>query len=127
MSYINLRPHHFLCIQGYKGYGYSKEFEVNMEKVINSLKQGASVKITLGSDDICEHCLNPNNNMCSQAYAEKLDSTVMNIIGLQEGEVVDFQEKTNLLKKIMNPQAHQRICEKCVWMKKGLCTDTFEK
>ncbi|OGI23661.1 MAG: hypothetical protein A2287_06865 [Candidatus Melainabacteria bacterium RIFOXYA12_FULL_32_12] len=127
MSYINLRPHHFLCIPGYKGYGYSKKFEVNMEKVIKSLTQGVNVKITLGNDDICEHCLSPNSSLCSQAYTEKLDSTVMGILGLKEGEVVDFQEKIDVLKKIMTPLAHQKICKQCVWMKKGLCADTFKK
>lgn len=126
MKYINLRPHHFLCIPGYKGYGYSREFEVNMEKVIKSLNQGVNAKVTLENDDICKFCLNPQNNVCSNHFTQNIDLKVMNILGLKEGEFVDFQEKLDVLKTVLTPKIHKEICGECIWMKKGFCSDTFE-
>lgn len=125
MDYIILRPHHFLCIPGYRGHGYSREFEANMEKVIKKLRQGKKVKITLGQDDICSHCLKPANNLCSYSYTAELDSKVMSLLKVQEGEIVDFKEKSGKLKEIMTPSIHMQVCQKCIWMKKGFCSDTF--
>ena len=35
---IKIRPHHLLCMRAYIGNGYSEEFKIEMEKVINMLK-----------------------------------------------------------------------------------------
>ena len=125
MEYINLRPHHLLCIPGYKGHGYSKEFEANMEKVVNSLNQGTKVKITVGNDDICRSCLNPSSNICHSNFVNKLDSSVMNLLGLSEGDMVDYKETIQGLRAKIDADYHRQICSECIWMKKGLCTDTF--
>lgn len=126
VKYINLRPHHFLCIPGYKGYGYSREFKVNMEKVIDELNAGIKAKITLKDDDICKSCTNPKNNICSTSFVEKLDRTVMGILNIKEGELIDFSEKMDLLKTKVDSKSHKQICAECIWMRKGLCENTFK-
>ncbi len=98
-----------------------------MKNVIESLNLGIKAKITLESDDICKFCTNPKNNICSNSFVGELDKTMMNILGLKEGELIDFSEKMQTLKIKIDAQFHQKICAECIWMKKGLCTDTFAK
>ena len=41
---IKIRPHHLLCMRAYIGNGYSEEFKIEMEKVINSMPTGEKIK-----------------------------------------------------------------------------------
>ena len=51
---INIRPHHLLCMRAYIGNGYSEEFKIEMEKVINSVPsdQKVKAKIVLEINDL---------------------------------------------------------------------------
>ena len=54
-----------LCLQGFQGYGYSKDFVLNMTR-INKLRKTNDCTITLTNDpdDICSACPNLKNNLC---------------------------------------------------------------
>lgn len=52
---IHLRGHHLLCILNWKGYGYTPEFTVNYDALIERLtNENAPIRIIKGPDDICK-------------------------------------------------------------------------
>ena len=44
---LNIRAHHFLCMQGFQGYGYSETFVMNMTKIIKAIKENTECHIKL--------------------------------------------------------------------------------
>ena len=63
---ITLRGHHLLCLQGYQGYGYSEDFKKNIENILYKLEnKNTIVSITNSKDELCKHCPNLKNNLCT--------------------------------------------------------------
>ena len=83
---IKLRGHHLLCLQGFQGYGYSKDFVLNMTR-INDLRKSNDCTVTLTNDpdDICSSCPNLKNDLCEN---EKHDE----IIAKMDDEVLSQLE-----------------------------------
>ncbi|MDF2503348.1 MAG: hypothetical protein K0R06_839, partial [Clostridium sp.] len=44
---LNIRAHHFLCMQGFQGYGYSDDFVAHMSKIVNYIRKNLDCKINL--------------------------------------------------------------------------------
>lgn len=97
-----------------------------MSNIIESLNQGIKARITLGEDDICKSCLN-FDGICSNSFVTRLDTKVSDLLELKSGDVVDFNEKLDILKTKLTSLEHKQICSECIWMKKGLCVDTFKQ
>ena len=55
---IRIRAHHLLCMQGFQGYGYSKDFERHMGMIITFLNSNPStaIQIITSVDEICSKC-----------------------------------------------------------------------
>ena len=62
---MQLRPHHILCIAHYEGKGYSEEFNIKMQAIIEALKSGGQFELTFGPDDLCASCPNLVGGICS--------------------------------------------------------------
>ena len=75
---LHLRPHHLLCIQNYRGHGYSADFHQKMEEVIAALKSplGAAVLLTEGPDDLCGSCPHCINGSCESDNPDRFDALV---------------------------------------------------
>ena len=58
---IHLRPHHLLCLQAFRGKGYSESFVKKMTEVHAMLRENPKLEIRLaeGADDLCAACPNP--------------------------------------------------------------------
>ena len=71
---LRLRPHHFLCIQNYRGHGYSPAFDEKMKSVIASLRRpsGAWIRIV----------------HCDSAAPERFDALVLAHAGFKEGDTI---------------------------------------
>jgi uncharacterized protein len=64
---IYLRGHHLLCLQGYQGYGYNREFEKNMAKILNELNDSeynSKIIVTTSPDNLCNSCPNLKDDIC---------------------------------------------------------------
>ena len=87
---LRLRPHHFLCIQNYRGHGYSPAFDEKMKSVIASLRRpsGAWIRIVHGSDDLCAACPHCRNGVCDSAAPERFDALVLAHAGFKEGDTI---------------------------------------
>lgn len=121
---LKIRAHHFLCMQGFQGYGYSNEFVDNMSKVIKYIKENKNENIKLidNCDDICSACTNNINGQCDDFYkVDAMDKKVLNKLSLKSGEVVKLNELFALVnEKIKDKRSAQEICGACSWHEKCL-------
>ncbi|MDI6644316.1 MAG: DUF1284 domain-containing protein [Methanobacteriaceae archaeon] len=123
---IKIRAHHLLCIQGFQGYGYSREFEENMWQIIDNLNATdlSYVKITSECDDICYKCPHNQDNTCNESSLSKshvvdMDRIVLEKIRVDEGFIgkssVIFEKVNSIFNNIKNLQ---EVCSKCFWHSK---------
>ena len=121
---IKLRGHHLLCLQGFQGYGYNKEFILNMAS-INDLRKSkdCTIILTNTSDDICSSCPNLKNNKCKNEkqnrIIEKMDDKVLSQL--------EYKNKYNALElfnevslKFKTLKSVENICKNCKWKEKCL-------
>ncbi|WP_088538825.1 DUF1284 domain-containing protein [Methanobrevibacter sp. 87.7] len=120
---LKIRGHHLLCLQGFQGYGYNKEFTENMtlihKKIINDEEY---VKITSNIDDICKKCPNNNCEICinkdENTKILKMDKIVLEKI-LKESKK-DYYKASELFDLINNKlftskKDIENICGGCKW------------
>lgn len=123
---IKVRPHHILCIQNYKGKGYSLEFTQNMDKIVEKLKHNPKdkIKITFSTDDVCNKCPNrQGEDLCISNYKVKaIDNKVIEYLDLKE-VVYEYDHLVRRLKKVININSFKDICGECEWYKKGICKE----
>ena len=116
---LKLRGHHLLCLLGFQGYGYDKDFISNMD-YINKVRKDKDTLITLTNspDDICIKCPNLINNICTDKkqneLIEKMDNEVLSKFNINKEyeSLALFKEVTstfNTLKSI------ESICHDCKW------------
>jgi len=123
---IQIRAHHLLCIQGFQGHGYSREFEDNMWQIIDKLNATSPsyLKITSECDDICYKCPHNQNNTCNESSSSNnhiigMDRMVLEKIRLNEGFIgkssVIFEKVNSIFNKFKNLQ---QVCSNCSWHSK---------
>lgn len=127
---INLRPHHILCIQGYIGKGYNKEFIKNMDEIVKQLRENSNIFINIiyKEDDICKFCPNRNeNNKCKDSYKVKyIDQKVVKYFKLEEKNY-KYIDILNEIKENINMDKMKDICSSCSWYKNNYCKDILIK
>ena len=76
---LHLRPHHLLCIQNYRGHGYSSDFHQKMTAVIEALQgpSGAEITLTADADDLCGSCPHCRNGSCESDNPARFDALVL--------------------------------------------------
>ena len=118
-----LRAHHLLCIQGYKGKGYSLHFTDNMNKIVNELKDDMTIKVVTRTDDICAACPhNLINGFCqSEEKVFVFDSKVLNELKLKEGRTYLYKDILNNIKENLTHRKFVNICKNCEWFSYGYC------
>ncbi len=118
---LRLRAHHGLCIRYFTGHGYSEDFVRNMYSVIERLNAGCDVRIVSGPDDLCAHCPNLADGLCtSQDKVLDYDSKSLSACSLSEGMTVSWKKWQSLIdEKIMEAGLFDKICGDCQW--KDLC------
>ncbi len=129
---ISLRPHHFLCLQGYKGLNYSKTQANSWTKVYDLLENNpdCDILIVKGKDSLCEKCpaiLSKNKSRCLDSAVEVLDKKVGQLLDITVGEKYKYQNITDKMNKIITKDIHEKLCSTCAWWKKGLCRNSFNK
>ncbi len=73
---LNIRPHHLLCILGFRGLGYSEKFVSNMEEVAKKLRSDFTSFITLvlECDAICAACPHNVEGKCLKSDVSEAES-----------------------------------------------------
>ena len=128
---ITLRPHHFLCLKGYKGLNYNSTQVEIWDNIAKRLKEKPNTLVIIGEgkDSLCKTCpASKSNNgfsVCFEANIKELDKKVRQILGLKTGERIRYSTVTKRLKSIFTKEKHEELCSKCFWWQKGLCQDSF--
>jgi len=128
---IYLRPHHLLCMQGFRGKGYSQEFVENMTIIVNKLKNDMNEEIVLieKMDDICNFCpkMDKLSLQCeTEKHIRELDQSVMNLLEIKYNEKYTMGKIVDILKKAITRSDFNKICENCSWKSLGYCEKGLE-
>lgn len=125
---IRIRAHHLLCMQGFQGYGYDKDFVDNLNAIIKSIKSNPDLKIIVINecDDICSQCPHNHSGVCikepdSDMKIKNMDNEVLKKLGRKSGSELksrDIFEFVN--KKIAGKRDLSIICRDCEWQSKCL-------
>ncbi|RDY25226.1 DUF1284 domain-containing protein [Romboutsia weinsteinii] len=134
---IKIRPHHILCMRAYQGRGYSEEFGINMEKVIEKIgvfnriynntnevseEKIEKVQVVFGLDSLCAKCPhNVDEETCvTEAKVNTLDYKVVNYFNIKEG-IYNYKELENLVYDHITEEIFDDICINCSWYNTTNC------
>lgn len=117
-----LRPHHLLCLQNYRGEGYSESFTGGMNMMVSQLRGNplTMIRITEGADMLCRNCPNRRRSECSSCRPALFDRNVRNVFGIRYGDIVSWKE---VLEKTAPLTAGriEELCPGCQW--KNICLE----
>ena len=125
---LEIRAHHLLCILGFRGFGYSQEFIVKMEKVVKELDANATFPITVMAecDVICASCPHNRGNKClkeadSEAKIKNRDLEVLQRLDFEVGAQMPVAEVWTRIRAKLTLRDVAEICLTCEWQKFGYC------
>jgi hypothetical protein len=106
-----LRGHHLICLNFFRGEGYSEEFIENLFEVIKKEK----IEIVTGADEVCRKCSYLKDNKCkSNDYSdEKIyhqDHEALRLLGLKPGMIVDRKMIASRLPDIIKEWEAEFCC-----------------
>ncbi len=112
-----IRAHHGMCFSYFQGKGYSGEFTENMWAMKEKLQENPEVILLMETDDVCAHCPNDQNGVCTSA--EKVadyDRQVLALCGLVPGDRMRWSDFDRIVReKILEPGKREAICGGCQW------------
>jgi len=125
---LKIRAHHLLCMQGFQGYGYSKDFVDNMARVIENirLRPNSQIELIAECDVICSACPYNGEGVCQKEEdagqrVRNRDLVILRRLELEVGAIVrakDIFSVTN--SKLKDSPDIQDICGDCDWKEKCL-------
>lgn len=130
-----LRGHHLLCVQGFRGMGYSDEFVTNMKEIVNKIRNDEldfSIKVLAGFDNACIACPHQGERICeanegSQKHVLSMDKKVINHLNLMEGKNYQKSELISLVASKVEPDDLDYLCKGCSWLQYGVCKEGIKE
>ncbi len=118
-----LRGHHLICLNFFRGEGYSDDFIENIYSVIRKER----IEIVAGADEVCARCPYLKDNRCSSSeYTdEKIllqDEKALKLLEFKPGMIIDWKMISAKLPYIIE-KWKQEFCMDCGYLK--TCTDLF--
>jgi uncharacterized protein len=125
---IKIRAHHLLCMQGYQGYGYSKDFENNLQEIIKCINSNPDslIEVIAENDLICSCCPNLYKSECqmdesSNSRIHNMDLKILKVLGLKSGDKGEASYFINLVNSKFKKRLQlNSICGDCQWKEKCL-------
>jgi hypothetical protein len=122
---IRLRAHHLLCLQGFQGYGYTKEFIKNLQEIFTRFDSDPDlvIEIITECDDVCTECPYIKDGVCSKepdsaSKMKDMDVRVLKMIKVEEGYRGTADEFIKLVNEnLKDINQIQPICGDCEWKK----------
>ncbi|MFB9150562.1 DUF1284 domain-containing protein [Roseovarius ramblicola] len=124
---LRFRPHHFLCVLGFAGKGYSDRFTANMARIVRGGLRAADgdetvIEVVTASDDICAPCPKRRGARCdSQEKVARLDARHAAALGLRAGDRLTWDEAQARIRRAVAPGDLSSLCTGCQWLDLGLC------
>lgn len=118
-----------MCIQGFRGMGYSEDFVKNMTEIVAEIQETDSdfpIRVVAGFDNACMACPNRGDRICeanegSQKHVISMDLKVIEHLGLIVGK---YYQKSTLMKLVatkVDPDDLDELCSGCSWLQYGVC------
>ena len=128
LDFSRIRAHHLLCIQGFQGYGYNRNFVANMLRILKDINPNSDLEIEIidECDVICSQCPHNKEEICQKNPDSALkvkckDERVLRRLGLRKGISGRARDIFSLVnKKLKNIPDVQDICGDCDWKEKCL-------
>ncbi|TSI10727.1 DUF1284 domain-containing protein [Lysinibacillus sp. BW-2-10] len=124
-----LRGHHILCLLGYRGMGYSKEYVENMTQLHQLLRANPQTTVLLveGPDYLCDKYPNSGEYHCQNSNIYKRDQTILEKLGLRIGEILTWKDIEERVSEHIIPTDIGVICESCSWRSYGVCEEGIQR
>jgi hypothetical protein len=117
-----LRGHHFVCLQFFRGEGYSARFVENLGRVVASATDSPAVLVE-SADDVCAACpglsadgacLDPN---AGEVEVRRLDRLAAGVLGVQPGARLSLADARKRLAADAISVGRWRFeaCGGCTW------------
>jgi hypothetical protein len=126
-----LRGHHLICLQFYRGEGYSGEFVTNLQRVRDAAVHTPALVVS-GPDDVCAACPGLGaDRTCrhpetGEAEALRIDSLALQLVDVAIGETISLTAARARL--AADPEACNRwrveSCATCLWQ--DVCDQGWE-
>ncbi|MDI6907412.1 MAG: DUF1284 domain-containing protein [Thermoanaerobacterales bacterium] len=120
---VKLRAHHLLCLDQFRGLGYSPFFVANFRRVQQELADPETmVEITAGPDGICMACPWLKGRDCGRGEAAaRRDRLVLARLGLATGTRMRAAALRAAFAAACPPPVRPALCAGCSWLARGVC------
>lgn len=144
---VIIRGHTLLCLQGFRGEGYSPDFIDNMASIHARLQSHPEtrVRVTDSPDHFCAACPNlkeskplalpgrAENVGCTlrgpdfERHIVSQDRQVLDLLGLRAGQEVTWAEVLQRIGSRTRGEMLDEICGDCQWLSLGYCKEGIER
>lgn len=106
-----------MCLFFFEGKGYDDGFTRHMAEIKNSLQKNPLIRLTAGTDVICQSCPHSRGGRCdSEEKVLRYDRLVLELCGLEIGRTVEYRAFDALVRdRILNAGRRKEICADCQW------------
>lgn len=133
-SAVRLRGHTLLCLQGFRGEGYSLRFTENLAAIHQTLSANPDqpVELVEEPDAVCGACPHRALTGCalngqeSEPSMQAQDRHVLRLLGLEAGRVVRWRDVLERIRALVTGSDLPGICGQCRWLPFGYCAEGIE-
>lgn len=132
---VRLRAHTLLCLQGFRGEGYSPSFIDNLARIHSDLAKDPNqwVEVVDAPDTVCGACPHLASSGCSlngNEFEESMkaqDRHVLSLLGLTAGIRVQWSNILDRIRTSLRGDSLASICGQCRWLPLGYCRDGIDR
>ena len=132
---LRVRGHTLLCLQGFRGLGYSPGFVENLATVHRNLAAAFDtlVQVVDAPDVVCGACPHETGSGCTlsgegtEADMQAQDRVVLTRLGLQPGDRLPWGQVLERIRQSVSGDDLPTICGRCRWLSLGYCREGIEQ
>ena len=132
---IRLRGHTLLCLQGFRGEGYSPAFISNMAAIHQALIQDPDrrIEVIASPDAVCGACPHRQSSGCtlngqrSEKEMVEQDQVVLQRLGLKAGDRLRWVDLLERIRNSIGGDELPAICGSCRWLPLGYCREGINR
>ena len=132
---IRIRAHTLLCLQGFRGKGYSPEFVENLAGIHEVLFENPDswVEVVDAPDVVCGACPHREHSGCaingplSEEEMKLQDRHVLTLLDLQAGTRIQWREILDRIRGSITGADLPGICGQCRWLPLGYCREGIDR
>jgi hypothetical protein len=134
---VRIRAHNLLCLQGFVGLGYSRDFVENMRHIKDRLRDHpeTEIEVTAESDVICERCPHLDGGVCTVDgpvegtidNATRMDHRVLEHLGFSDGDIKLWGDILYVLGQKVDSKSIEILCGDCQWKNLDHCARVLDE